>query len=186
MPTPVSSTRAHAPFSSAPERQLDRAALRGVRDRVGHQVGQHPHQRAVTADHPHRVGRADRRAARRRPLGGDAVRGQHVVDDLVERHLVEGGLDRARVDLRHLEQVVDHLGQPDRSPARCAWRGCGLRRRRTTPSAMASETARIPASGVRRSWLTKATSRRRDARRRARSRGSPAPTRCGGPGSGPS
>ena len=49
-----------------------------------------------------------------RPLGGDAVRGEHVVDDLVERHLVEGGLDGARVDLRHLEQVVDHLGQPDR------------------------------------------------------------------------
>ena len=32
----------------------------------------------------------------------------------------------------------------------------------TTPSAIASETARIPASGVRRSWLTNATSRRRD------------------------
>ena len=32
----------------------------------------------------------------------------------------------------------------------------------TTPSAIASETARMPASGVRRSWLTKATSRRRE------------------------
>ena len=94
--------------------QFDLAALRRVRDGIGHQVGQHPNQRPVAADHPNRLGGQVRRQQHAGPLGGDAVCGHHVVDDLVERNLVVGGLDRTRVDLRHLEQVVDHLGKPNR------------------------------------------------------------------------
>ena len=96
------------------QRQLDLAALRRVRNGVGHQIRQHPNQRPVAANHPHRLGRQVRRQQHPGALGGDPVRGHHVVDDLVERHLVVGGLNRACVDLRHLEQVVDHLREPNR------------------------------------------------------------------------
>ena len=62
----------------ATQRQLDPAALRRVRDRIGHQVGQHPHERPIAADHPNRLGRQIRRQDDPGSLRCDAVRGHQL------------------------------------------------------------------------------------------------------------
>lgn len=114
MPTPVSSTRAQAPCSSEPTASSTVPPSGGVGDGVGDQVGQHPHQCAIATDDLD--GLARHVAAQQHPgaFGGDPVGRQHVVDHLVESHLVVGGLHGTGIDLRHLEEVVDQLGQPDR------------------------------------------------------------------------
>ena len=40
--------------------------------------------------------------------------GQHIVDHLVECHPLVRRIDRTGIDLCHLEQIVNHLGEPNR------------------------------------------------------------------------
>jgi len=101
------------------------------------------------AQHPHRFLRQVGFQHHARTLRGDPVRGQHIVNDLVPvPTLSNAGCTAPRVDLRHLEQIVDHLGEPNRLLLNRFSRAPGLRNRGTTPSAIASDTARIPASGL--------------------------------------
>ena len=84
-----------------------------MRDRVAHQIRQHPHQRTVAADHPDGFVRHLDLQRHSGALGGYPVGVQHVIDHLVECHpLIRGG-DGTGVDLGHLEEVVHHLGEPD-------------------------------------------------------------------------
>jgi len=54
------------------------------------------------------------------------------------------GCTAPAVDLRHLEQIVDHLGEPNRLLFNRFSRAPGLRNRETTPSAIASDNRPDP------------------------------------------
>ena len=173
MPTPVSSTRPHAPFSSDPSAsetfpssacarsdwQRGWTAPARVRGRCRPPAPAFPATRLSTP-RPRARPRFARPAHRRR---------------LVERHLVECRLDRARIDFPDLEKIVDH------------WRvesillngfrvhadfGFGNH-------AVGDRLRHRPDPGQRRarSWLTNAISLRRDCSADRSSHGSPAPTR---------
>ena len=142
----------------------DRAVARRVADRVLQQVAQraqHLGRRHLElgrrADEPalevHALGRRDRRGP-----------GEHVGDEIAERAPARTGAaarppgsGSARTGRRRARRD----GRPPR--ASCAGSARPSPGSSTTPSSSASTIARIPASGVRRSCDTQATSSRRDA-----------------------
>ena len=80
------------------------------------------------------------------------------VDEARDRKLLQLERERAGVDPRELEQVVDERASAS-APGRAA--SAGSPRAAARPSSIASIIACIEASGVRRSWLAQATSSRR-------------------------
>ena len=96
--------------------------------------------------------------------------GHRLGHDLAERHPLEVEVEAGGLDAGQLEQIVHEAAEADdvvRSAVRSTARiSAGSA---TTPSSSASTMAWIPAIGVRRSWLTQATSSRR-LRSTARSR----------------
>ena len=82
-------------------------------DRIGHQIGEHPNQRPVAADHPDRLRRQVHLQCHAGAFGGDGMGVQHIAHHLVEGDPFVGRVDGAGVDLGHLEEVVDHLGEPN-------------------------------------------------------------------------
>ena len=166
--------RAAAPMPSAPARPRDRAPrCRAVRDRtrVVDQVGDDPLEQAGVGQHQRQVVGDVDVARRRRCRCRSAPRRRP------RRAATGSSCDRQRAGLQpaHRQQVVDQVGEPVGGLLDGREQLGSLRRRsRRRPAGAGWTTAAlIPASGVRRSWPTAASSAERSRSISASSRPGP-------------
>ena len=161
---------------------LDTAAAAGELDGVGQQVPQHLLQPiGVARDRPD-AGIEDGLDAHALGVGGRLHRRDRVVDDHRQLHRLDVQADLARDDPRHVQHVVDDLGQPvgvalERSRGRApACRRTAVRRAAASRSRRSRSAACAARATARRGTRPSCGWRRGPRRTAGRSRGRPTPT----------
>ena len=117
MPMPVSLMAMLHVAARARQMHVDAAAVAGELHRVGQEIEEHLLQRAAVGfDHQLRRAVAGERDI---ALAGGLANHLHaVLDDVGDVDVVDVERHAAGLDLRHVEDVVDHLEQIG---CRCAW-----------------------------------------------------------------